>query len=45
MVYWIEVDGTTVFHVEDFAKGIVYTNITQPGGIFVNLQGTLTKVT
>jgi hypothetical protein len=44
MVYWIEADGTTVVHVEDFAKSIVYTNITQPDGTFFNLKGTLTKV-
>ncbi len=44
MVYWKEKSGTTVTHVEDFEKGIVYTNITSPDHSFLNLKGTLTQI-
>lgn len=44
MVYWQEKDKTTVTHMEDFAKGIVYTDITSPGNVFTNLHGTLTLI-
>ena len=44
MIYWREKSGTTVTHVEDFKKGIVYTNITDPEHKFLNLKGTLTKI-
>jgi len=39
-----EKDKTTVVHVRDFEKGIVYTNITRPDNTFVRLKGTLKKV-
>ncbi|PJJ08126.1 putative SnoaL-like aldol condensation-catalyzing enzyme [Flavobacterium sp. 1] len=44
MVYWKEKSGTTVTHVEDFEKGIVYTNITSPDHTFLNLKGKLTLI-
>lgn len=46
MVYWVEPkhNGNTVTHVEDFANGVVYTNITTPDNGFINLKGTLTLV-
>ncbi|WEK70409.1 MAG: hypothetical protein P0Y62_02415 [Candidatus Chryseobacterium colombiense] len=44
MVYWKEKSGTTVTHVEDFEKQIVYTNITAPDHSFLNLKGKLTKI-
>ena len=44
IVTWEEADGTKVVHVEDFAKGIVFSNATFPNGTFLHLKGTLTKV-
>lgn len=44
MVYWQEKDKTTVVHVEDFANGQVYSNITFPDGTFYNGFSTLEKV-
>ncbi|HMR89236.1 MAG TPA: nuclear transport factor 2 family protein [Saprospiraceae bacterium] len=44
MVYWKEKSGTIVAHLEDFQNEIVYTNITSPDQIFVNLKGILTKI-
>lgn len=44
MVTWKEKSGTTVTHVEDFEKEIVYTNITTPDHTFLNLKGSLTKI-
>jgi glyoxylase-like metal-dependent hydrolase (beta-lactamase superfamily II) len=41
MVYWTEKDKTHVVHVQDYADGVVYTNITPPDGSFTNLRGTL----
>lgn len=39
MVAWQEENKTTVVHVEDFKKGIIYANITQPENVFLRLQG------
>lgn len=39
MVAWQEENKTTVAHVEDFENGIIYANITQPGNVFLRLQG------
>lgn len=39
MVAWQEGNKTTVVHVEDFKKGIIYANITQPENVFLRLQG------
>jgi len=44
MVYWQEANKTTVVHVEDFAEGVVYTNITAPDGSFFNGSSKLIKV-
>lgn len=44
MVYWKEPDGSTVTHVEDFAKNLVHTNITLPNHDFMNFTGTFTLV-
>lgn len=41
MVYWTEHDNTHVVHVEDFGRGVAYTNISAPDGSFANLRGTL----
>lgn len=41
MVTWQEEDNTTVVHVEDYEKGILFTNIGTPDGKFYNLKGTL----
>ena len=45
MVYWTEPSlGNTVVHVQDFENSKVWTNITMPGGKFLNLAGTLTHI-
>lgn len=44
MVTWPEANGTTVTHVEDFARDTVYTNITQPDHTFLNLVGRWTRI-
>ncbi|WP_434212937.1 MoaF-related domain-containing protein [[Pseudomonas] boreopolis] len=44
LVYWQEADRTTVVHVEDFANGLIYTNIARPDGTFFNGQSHLTLV-
>lgn len=41
MVYWTEKDNTHVVHVEDYGRGVAYTNISAPDGSFTNLRGTL----
>ncbi len=41
---WQEEDKTTVVHVEDYKKSIVYTNITQRSGAFIRRRGTLKKL-
>lgn len=41
MLTWVESDGTTVVHVEDYEQGVVFTNITASGGQFIQWHGTL----
>lgn len=43
MVYWKEPNTTNanVVHVQDFEKGIVYTNISMPDQSFTNLKGSI----
>lgn len=42
MVYWHEPHtGMNVVHVEDFERGVVYTNITAPDGSTQHMSGTL----
>ncbi|TPI25788.1 hypothetical protein FJW08_27820 [Mesorhizobium sp. B3-2-1] len=45
MVAWIEADGTTVTHLEDFENGAVHTNITRPDRSFLNLSCTWARLT
>jgi hypothetical protein len=40
-VWWTETDNTHVVHIEDYASGVVYTNIAAPDGSFTNLRGSL----
>ncbi len=44
MATWQEASGTTVTQVQDYEKGIIYSNWTQPGGEFYNAQGTIKPV-
>ncbi len=39
MVTWQEKSGATVTDVQDFEKGIVYANITEPGNHFEHWKG------
>lgn len=41
LVYWQEATGTTVTHVQDYAQGLVHTNITGTDDSFFNSTGTL----
>lgn len=44
MATWQEASGTTVTQVQDYEKGIIYSNWTQPGGVFYNAYGTIKPV-
>ena len=44
MVGWQEKNQTTVTHIEDFERGILYSNITLPGNRSLRLQGAFHKV-
>jgi hypothetical protein len=44
MIGWQEADKTTVVHIQDFANGIVHTNVTVPNGVFIRRSGTLKEV-
>jgi len=39
LVSWIEASGATVVHVEDFARGIVYSHATLASGTFLRMNG------
>lgn len=39
VVSWIEAGGATVVHLEDFARGILYSHATLPDGAFLRMQG------
>jgi len=42
MVYWYEpVSKINVVHIEDFERGIVYTNVTYPDQTFMHLKGSI----
>jgi hypothetical protein len=46
-VYWVcwqEKDKTTVSHVEDFSKGLLFSSVTWPDKTFANLRGALTLI-
>jgi hypothetical protein len=38
-VSWVEADGATVVHVEDFERGVVHSYATLPNGSFLRMQG------
>ena len=44
LICWQEANKTTVVHVQDFANGIVHTNITERRGAFLRRSGTLKQV-
>lgn len=44
MVAWQEENQTTVTHIEDFEKNIIYANITLPGNNFLRLQGPFKQI-
>lgn len=44
MVGWQEKNQTTVTHIEDFEKGMLYTNITFPDNQSLRLQGPFKQV-
>ncbi len=44
MTYWHEASGNRIVHVQDYANGKVYTNITLPNQVFYNLNGPLTLI-
>jgi len=44
MIYWQEVSGNKIVHIEDFENGKAYTNITLPDQTFYNLNGPLTLI-
>ncbi len=44
MATWKEVNGNTITQIQDYEKGIVYSNWTTPSGELINLTGTLKLV-
>ncbi|MDB5114789.1 MAG: hypothetical protein JWQ79_281 [Mucilaginibacter sp.] len=38
---WKEKNGNTITQVQDFEKGIVYSNWTLPSGEFIHVKGTI----
>jgi hypothetical protein len=38
-VSWVEADGATVVHMEDFEHGVVHSYATLPNGSFLRMQG------
>ena len=44
LVTWQEADKTTVVHVEDYARGTIITNITNPDLGFQQFHGTFKEV-
>lgn len=38
-VSWVETDGATVVHVEDFEHGVIHSHATLPDGSFLRMQG------
>jgi len=44
MVTWKEKNGNTVSQVQDYQRGIVYSNWTTPDGEFKSLKGTLARI-
>lgn len=44
IVTWVEAGGATVVHVEDFARGTLYSHATLPDGTFLRMQGPIRVV-
>ncbi|WP_321896520.1 MoaF-related domain-containing protein [Burkholderia cepacia] len=44
MVFWSRKAGQYVVHVEDFGKGVAYSNIFLPDGSVQRVKGTLTLI-
>lgn len=44
LVTWQEANKTTVVQVEDFANGVIFTNITRPDGTFLQNKGTFSEL-
>jgi hypothetical protein len=44
LVTWQEADKTTVVHVEDFARKVILTNITEPSLAFSQWRGTFVQL-
>jgi len=42
LVSWQEANKTTVVQVQDFDRGVIFTNITRPDGTFLQAKGTFT---
>lgn len=38
-VSWVEADGATVVHVEDFERGVVHSHATLSNGSFLRMRG------
>ena len=41
LVTWIEKDKTTVVHIEDYKRMVIYTNITNPDNFFEKFKGSI----
>lgn len=44
LVTWQEANKTTVVQVEDFARKVIFTNITRPDGTFIQSRGTFVEL-
>jgi hypothetical protein len=44
LVNWQEESKLTVTDIEDYEKGVVYANMTTPGGNFVSIKGVLREI-
>ena len=45
LLTWTELNGSTVTQIQDYEKGMVYSNWTLPGGEFKNMEGSLKLLT
>ena len=44
LITWQEANKTTVVQVEDFASGVIFTNITRADGTFIQDKGTFSEI-
>lgn len=44
LVSWQEKDKSTVTHIEDFTNKVIYSQVTQPDGTFLKVEGKLLEV-